>query len=92
MGLVPTSLRTLPPRGEDLSGLPPAWIGVGSFDLFHDEDLTYARRLNDAGIRCAFYLIPGAFHGFDVLFPRANVSRDFRREQTGALREGLGLS
>ena len=78
-------------RREDLSGLPPAWIGVGSLDLFHDEDLTYARRLNDAGVRCAFYLVPGAFHGFDALFGKAGVSMEFWREQARALREGLGL-
>jgi hypothetical protein len=23
---------------ENLSGLPSAWIGAGTFDLFHDED------------------------------------------------------
>jgi len=33
-----------------LSGLPPAWIGVGSLDLFADEDTEYARRLRDADV------------------------------------------
>jgi acetyl esterase/lipase len=28
-----------PARYDDLSGLPPAWIGVGTNDLFHDEDV-----------------------------------------------------
>ncbi|MFG3621362.1 hypothetical protein [Nocardia sp. NPDC047654] len=31
------------PRYGDLSDLPPAWIGVGTNDLFHDEDVAYAR-------------------------------------------------
>ncbi len=30
-----------PSRHDDLSGLPPAWIGVGTLDLFHDEDVAY---------------------------------------------------
>lgn len=30
-------------RREDLTGLPPAWIGVGTLDLFHDEDVEHAR-------------------------------------------------
>ncbi len=38
-------------RREDLSGLPPAWIGVGTHDLFHDEDVAYAERLTAAGYR-----------------------------------------
>jgi acetyl esterase/lipase len=39
-------------RREDLSGLPATWLGVGSFDLFHDEDMTYAQRLTEAGVAC----------------------------------------
>ncbi|MFD7475795.1 hypothetical protein ACFV8Z_27475 [Streptomyces sp. NPDC059837] len=27
--------------------MPPAWIGVGTLDLFHDEDVEYARRFSD---------------------------------------------
>ena len=30
---------SVPARVENLHGLPPAWIGVGSIDLFVDEDL-----------------------------------------------------
>jgi acetyl esterase/lipase len=37
----------VPARRQDLTGLPP--IGVGTLDLFHDEDLTYAERLRQAG-------------------------------------------
>ena len=29
----------VPARRADLSGLPPAWIGVGTLDLFHEEDV-----------------------------------------------------
>lgn len=79
-----------PARREDLSGLPPAWIGVGSLDLFLDEDLAYARRLKDSGVPCEVFVVPGAFHGFDSLFGKTKVSREFRAEQTRALREALG--
>ncbi|MEP6895846.1 MAG: alpha/beta hydrolase [Chloroflexota bacterium] len=34
---------SVPARRKDLSGLPPAWIGVGSLDVFHDEDVAYAQ-------------------------------------------------
>ena len=72
-------------RRQDLSHLPPAWIGVGSNDLFHDEDLDYAQRLQAAGVECAVQVIPGAFHGFDALFPKAEVSRRFWLDQAKAL-------
>nr|WP_240189220.1 alpha/beta hydrolase [Nakamurella flavida] len=84
---VPT--YSVPARREDLTGLPPAWIGVGSLDLFHDEDVAYARRLRDADVPCALDVVPGAFHGFDALLPRAAVSRTFWRSQADALRGAL---
>ncbi len=78
-----------PARREDLGGLPPAWIGVGSLDLFHDEDVEYARRLVDAGVPCELSIVPGAFHGFDSIVAGADVSRAFRRAQADALRGAL---
>jgi acetyl esterase/lipase len=72
-------------RRADLSGLPAAWIGVGTLDLFRDEDVEYARRLNDSGVPCELHIVPGAFHGFDALFPKAEVSRQFWRQQARAL-------
>jgi len=79
----------VPARRENLSGLPPAWIGVGTVDLFHDEDTAYAQRLKRCGVECEIYAVPGAFHGFDTFAPRAPVVRDFRRSQIAALRRSL---
>ena len=53
----------VPARQADLSGLPAAWIGVGTLDLFHDEDVAYGKRLRLAGVRCEVNVVPGAFHG-----------------------------
>ncbi len=78
-----------PSRSDDLSGLPPAWIGVGSSDLFYDEDLAYATRLREAGVRCELYIVQGAFHGFDLVRPGAGVSQTFRSTQTSALEAAL---
>ncbi len=64
-------------RREDLSGLPPAWIGVGDNDLFFDENRVYAERLNSASVCCDLHLVPMAPHGFQVVVPQAQVSRDF---------------
>src|SRR5919201_58475 len=71
----------VPARREDLSGLPPAWLGVGTFDLFHDEDLAYAERLKAAGVPCEGEVVPGAFHGFDGIVPKAHVSQSFFNSQ-----------
>lgn len=70
-GSVDVSELAAPARAQDLSGLPPAWIGVGSLDLFADEDIEYARRLREAGVPCDLEVVEGAFHGFEVI-RRAN--------------------
>jgi acetyl esterase/lipase len=74
-----------PARCDDLAGLPPAWIGVGTLDLFHDEDLAYAERLAAAGVPCEVTIVEGAFHGFDGIRPKAGVSRRYLADEIGAL-------
>jgi len=80
---------SVPARREDLSGLPPTWIGVGSLDVFHDEDIAYSQRLKACGIACEIDVIPGAFHGFDVFDSQVPVVQDFRKSQIAALRKYL---
>jgi acetyl esterase/lipase len=79
----------VPARRKDLSGLPPAWIGVGTHDLFHDEDLEYAERLSAAGVPCDVEVVPGAFHGFDLVAPHLPVARRFFDTQCDILRPAL---
>lgn len=79
----------VPARRDDLAGLPPAWIGVGTHDLFHDEDLAYAGRLLEAGVPCHVEVVPGAFHGFDAVAAKAPVSRRFFESQCDSLRAAL---
>lgn len=57
-----------PARATDLSGLPPAFVMVGSVDGFRDEDVDYATRLNQAGVPTELHVYPGGPHGFTA-FP-----------------------
>jgi acetyl esterase/lipase len=79
----------VPSRHDDLSGLPPAWIGVGTLDPLHDENVEYARRLKDAGVACEIDIVSGAFHGFDIVAPTAGVSRAFVDRQCEALQKAF---
>lgn len=74
-------LEAAPGRREDLSGLPPAWIGVGTLDLFYSECQEYARRLREAGVPVHEEIAPGAFHAFDLLAERAPISVNFFASQ-----------
>lgn len=79
----------VPARRMDLSGLPATWIGVGSLDIFHDEDVSYARKLVEGGVECKLEVVPGAFHGFDVINRKLPVVQDFRKSQMAALKKYL---
>ncbi len=78
-----------PARYEDLSGLPATWIGVGTCDLFHDEDIAYAERLTQAGVDCTLHVTPGAYHGFDLVERKAAISQAFTKAQVTALAGAL---
>lgn len=78
-----------PARRSDLRGLPPAWIGVGTCDLFHDENLAYAARLRAAGVPTTLEVIEGAFHAFDAVVPRAPVSQRFFDAQVAAIEQAF---
>jgi acetyl esterase/lipase len=78
-----------PARRADLSGLPPAWIGVGTLDLFYQECLEYARRLRDAGVPVQEEIVPGAFHAFDHIAEKASISKKFFESQCDYLRGAL---
>lgn len=79
----------VPARRTDLAGLPPAWIGVGTLDLFHDEDVAYAERLTAAGVPCELEVVQGAFHGFDQIVAKSLVSQDFFNSYATNLRAAL---
>jgi acetyl esterase/lipase len=74
-----------PARRESFVGLPPAWIGVGTLDLFHEEDLAYAARLREAGVPTSVEIVEGAFHGFDAVMPKRPVSERFFDSQVAAI-------
>lgn len=79
----------VPARVASVKGLPPAYIAVGSLDLFVDEDVAYARRLTNAGIATELHVIPGAFHGFDEIAAGTAISNRFKAAKVDALRRGF---
>jgi acetyl esterase/lipase len=96
LGRTPTEDELLdyasPARTRDLAGLPPAWVGVGDLDLFHDEDVEYARRLETAGVSCELDVVVGMYHGADKIAPRAPAVVHFRDRMTAALAAALGIA
>lgn len=90
-GLDNTPKYSVPARREDLSGLPPAWLCVGELDLFYEEDNAYAKRLQNAGVRCDLYITPKAPHAFDAVAAQTSVSTETVNDSYRFLREVLTL-
>ncbi len=78
-----------PARAEDLTGLPPTFIDVGTVDLFRDEDITFAMRLMQAGVQTELHVNPGAYHAAEVFAPECELSGVIWARRIEALRRAL---
>jgi acetyl esterase/lipase len=78
-----------PARADDLRGLPPTFVSVGTVDGFCDEDITYALRLNQAGVPTELHVYPGAPHGYQMAGDSA-IAQQSRRDQLEWLARRVG--
>jgi acetyl esterase/lipase len=69
VGAPDVSPYAAPARATDLSGLPPAYIELGSAELLRDEAVEYASRLWAAGGQAELHVWSGGFHGYDMFCP-----------------------
>ena len=81
-----------PARATDLRGLPPAYIEVGSVDVFRDEDIDYAARLLQAGVPTELHSWVGGFHGYDSTAPTAEITTATIAARNSYLRRALRTS
>lgn len=66
-------------REQNLSGLPPTYVEVGSAEVFRDEDVAFASRIWAAGGEAELHVWPGGYHLFELLAPDAELSKAARR-------------
>jgi acetyl esterase/lipase len=78
-----------PARATDLSGLPPAYLDVGSVETFRDETIDYAARIWQAGGTAELHVWSGGYHGFELNAPDAAISVGARETRIAWLRRIL---
>lgn len=90
LGGKPADQYAAPTRAQDLTGLPPAYIDVGTVDLFRDEDIAFAQRLMAAGVPCELHVNPGSYHASEVFAPTAALSQRIWATRVDALKRAIG--
>jgi acetyl esterase len=79
-GADPTDPHASPVFTKDLSGVAPATIIAAEFDPLIGEEITYERRLREAGVAVEMRTWKGMPHGFFVmtkLYPEALEATDY---------------
>jgi acetyl esterase/lipase len=89
LGGKPADQYAAPTRAEDLTGLPPAFIDVGTVDLFRDEDISFAQRLMQAGVPVEMHVHPGSYHASETFAADAALSKRTWALRIDALKRGL---
>jgi acetyl esterase len=82
--------RGAPLLADDLSGLPPALILVGGYDVLRDDGVAYANRLIDAGVPATLVEYAGLSHGFINMAATLPGGRLALDQVGSALRLALG--
>jgi acetyl esterase/lipase len=81
-----------PARVKDVSRLPRTFLAVGELDLFRDEALAYALRLQACDVPVELHLYPGAFHAFDLFAPQSRFAASFNASWYAFLKRLFELS
>jgi acetyl esterase len=78
-----------PLQADDLSGLPPAFVGTAEYDATRDDAEEIAARLGASGVRATVKRYPGVFHGFFSSTAVLARAREAMAEVSGVLRAEL---
>ncbi len=75
-----------PARAENLQGLPPTYIDVGTLDIFAQEDEQYASRLRESGVQVEWHLYQGVPHGFEFRGRQSKIVARAHENRRAAIR------
>ncbi len=90
-GTTDVSPYAAPARTEELTGLPRAYVEVGTADAFRDETVDYAARLMRAGVTVDLHTWGGGIHTFEAVAPDAALSQAARFTREAFLRRLLNV-
>lgn len=71
---------------KQLKGLPETFMIVGSIDLFCDEDIDYAGKLMQAGVKTELHVEPGVPHAYEYLEGTPQTARFYELRDSATAR------
>ncbi|WP_416190912.1 alpha/beta hydrolase [Neisseria sp. CCUG12390] len=74
---------------KNLAGLPRTYMMAGDMDLFVNEDLDYANRLIQAGVKTDLQVISGVYHAFELFNPTSPQTKAYKAGRTEAINRML---
>lgn len=83
-------VRAAPLLADDLSGLPPALVIIGTYDPLRDEGIEYAERMVGDGTQAVVTEYLGMMHGFFSMSGVLDAARRAVDQAAGAARDALG--
>jgi acetyl esterase len=78
-----------PLLAKNLKGLPPAIMITAEFDILHDEDAVYAKRLQAAGVKVWYKCFPGQIHCLVGLPADANEFNELKNLVLTGMKETI---
>jgi acetyl esterase len=84
--------RGAPLLADDLSGLAPALVMVGAYDVLHDDGVAYASAMTEAGNQVTLVEYAGLSHGFINMAAFLTAGRLALAQVGSALRQALKAS
>ncbi|MDD2972883.1 MAG: alpha/beta hydrolase [Lachnospiraceae bacterium] len=70
---------------NNFEGLPPTFISVGEVDVFRDESIAYAQKLQQAGIFTDLHVYAGVYHGASGDYPYAEICKKMVQDRINAI-------
>ena len=81
--------RASPLKSPNLSGLPPAIVITPQCDVLHDEGVSYAEALRQAGVPVDHRDYPGMIHGFFAMAPVVRIATEAQQHVFAAIKAAL---
>lgn len=82
--------RAAPLLADNLGGLPPALVLIGTYDPLRDEGIDYAEKMLAAGTQVVVTEYTGMMHGFFSMSGVLDAAKQAMDQVAGAVRDALG--